>query len=690
MSELPFRSVLEHVGIRRASGRAVAVLGCLALLADFGLPQTTNASETKGVTDAYFVDELYPLFEDAQCRLCHSNHGVASGSRLVFPLETARRDEIRAFGKRLQSFVDRRAPRASLLFRKPTNRLDHAGGERILKASKQEEVLLTWVRYLASLPEGQHGASQESGLRETVRKDKPSAVRRLTHTQYNNTLRDLLGDLTRPASQFPPEDFVHGFRNQSGGQSISLLLAEAYSKAAEKAAHNAFLRGDQQGLLPCQPVSFSDAACRRLFIRRFGRRAFRRPLTELEIDKYEAMFEQRAREQGDFLAGARGVIETMLQSPYFLFRIERGSQGPWYSYEVASRLSYFLWDSMPDDDLLRKAQRGELVTAEQVESTARRMLRDPRARSALEEFLSQWLRFDRLLSAIRDRRLFPNFNSRLTSVMAEETKRLFIHLVWNNINFMELFSADYSFLNSDLAALYGLPAPAKNFDRIEFPADMGRSGVLGHAMFLTLTGKPMDTSPTERGLYIREHFLCQKVPPPPPGVNSTLPPVTDAKPMTNRELLQMHLTNPGCASCHRLIDPIGYGFEQYDTLGRFREKHFLTIFPTRDEQKSKRKTEATKYELPIDPSGEVRGIAVRDGISHARFSSPKELGLILASEPACQKCVVRQVFRYALGRPETETDREAIDQIFHDFRDSQFLFQELIISLVRSKPFLGG
>lgn len=660
----------------------------LTVLANFGIGQTAVGTAGQ-VTDTYFVDQLYPIFKDAQCRQCHSDDGVASGSRLKFPSETAGSAEVRAFGTLLQAFVDRQEPRDSLLFRKPTNRLDHSGGERILKASEQEEVLLAWVRHLATLPEGQGDLLQEPSS-TVVEPGPPSVIRRLTHTQYNNTVRDLLGDLTRPATQFPPEDYVRGFKNQTGGQSMSLLLAEAYSKAAENLAENAFHGGDPQGLLPCEPTQGSEAACRSQFIREFGRRTFRRPLTPSEIEKYEALFEQGVREQGDFLAGARGIVETMLQSPHFLFRVERGRQGPSHSYEIAGRLSYFLWDTMPDDALLRQAERGELTTVEQVEATARRMLRDPRAKLAMEEFLSQWLRFDRLLSAIRDRRLYPDFDSRLTSLMAEETRRLFNHLVWDKDNFMELFSADYSFLNADLAALYELPAPDKDFDRVDFPPEMGRAGILGQPMFLTLTGQTMDTSPTDRGLYIREHFLCQNVPPPPPGTNTTLPPVTDVKQMTNRERLSMHVTNPSCASCHRLIDPIGYGFEQYDTLGRFREKHFLTVFPTRDELLSKRKTEPTKYELPLDPSGEVRGIAVRGGVSHARFSNPKELGVILASEPTCQKCIVRQVFRYALGRPETGADTETIEQVFDDFRDSRFQFQELIIALVRSEPFLGG
>ena len=247
---------------------------------------------------------------------------------------------------------------------------------------------------------------------------------------------------------------------------------------------------------------------------------------------------------------------------------------------------------------------------------------------------------------------------------------------------MELFSADYGFLSSDLARLYGFAAPAEEFAMVEFPSESGRAGVLGQATFLTLTSKPADTSPTERGLFVREHFLCQNVPPPPPGVNSNLPPVTDAKPVTNRERLSVHVSNEACVSCHRLVDPIGFGFENYDAIGRFRAKHLLKIFPTREEQKSKIKTEATEYALEIDSSAMVQGIA------GSEFSTPKELGRILAANATCQKCVVRQLFRYAFGRHETAADRPTIDVLYEDFSKSGFRFRELVVSLVKSEAFL--
>ena len=615
---------------------------------------------------------VYAVFEKAQCRLCHNDNGVASATRLQFPAESADAAEIRAFGLRLRRLVDRSQPDHSLLLDKPTNRVRHTGGERVKRGSEEEKLLRAWVDYLASATE--EGAAAANA----PRKQPKMAAARLTHSQYNHTVRDLLGDQTNPADQFPKEDFVHGFLNQAEAQSISPLQAEAYNRAAEKLARNAFRGGDSQGLVPCAPRGPDDAECRAGFVRAFGRRVFRRPLADNEAARYERLFTMESAAARDFYKGAQLVVEAMLQSPSFLFRTEPGAYG------VASRLSYFLWDTTPDDALLTAAGKGGLDTREQIEKTARRMIADERARASMNEFLAQWLRFDRVRNAIRERKLFPDFNAELVTSMIEETRRLFEHLVWSDRNFMELYTADYSFLSPDLAALYGVPAPKEAFGMVRWPADSGRSGIFGHASILTLTSKPADSSLTERGLFIREHLLCQIVPPPPPGVNTTLPPLTDEKPMTNRQRMAVHMANEACSSCHSLVDPIGYGFEQYDGIGRYREKQIITIYPTLDEIKRKAKLKPTEHQLPIDTTASIKGI------SGSEFHSPKEAARILANDPGCQRCVVKQLFRYALGRPEKEADQPAIDAAAERFRASQFRFQELIIAIVTSGTFLGG
>ncbi len=628
-----------------------------------------------------FTRKLFPVLEKAQCRMCHNDNGVASRTRLQFPPEKAGEEEIQAFGMRLALLVDRQHPEESLLFRKPTNRIQHTGGERIHPGSEEEKILRQWVAYLASLPEDRVAAAI---ARRGTAAEQPAVVRRLTHSQYNQTVADLLGDQTRPADQFPQEDYINGFTNQAAGQSVAPVLEEAYNRSAEKLARNAFRGGDLRQLIPCRPSGASDAACRQRFIREFGRRAFRRPLTPPEMARYEKLFLVDAASSGDFQKGAQLVVEAMLQSPNFLFHLEGGPNGEFPAYRTASRLSYFLWDTMPDETLFHAAEAGELNTPAQIERTARRMLDDPRAQQSMDVFLAQWLRFDRLKNAIRDRRFYPDFSTELVAAMMEETRRLYRHLVWENGSFMELFTANYAYLNNDLANLYGLAAPKAEFERVDFPQDSKRAGVLGEATFLALTSKPAETSPTERGLFVREHFLCQIVPPPPPGVNTTLPPPTDEKPLTNRARLQLHLTNPTCAACHSLVDPIGFGFENYDGIGRYRRQQVITIYPTFDEMKHRIKMAPTEHRLDLDTSAYVRGIP------RSEFGSPRDLGRILANEPACQKCVVKQLFRYAVGRAETPADQPFLDQSLRVFQGSQFRFQSLIISIITSRPFLGG
>jgi hypothetical protein len=293
----------------------------------------------------------------------------------------------------------------------------------------------------------------------------------------------------------------------------------------------------------------------------------------------------------------------------------------------------------------------------------------------MEEFLAQWMRFDGVLSATRDRRRFSDFSTVLSGAMVEETRRLFNHLVWEDKNFMEFFTADYTFVNSDLARLYGLPEPAEEYARVSYPANSGRAGVLGHGSFLVVTSNPSETSPTSRGLFVRNQFLAHEVPAPPAGVNTSLPELTVDAPQTNRQRLAVHLNSESCASCHRLIDPIGLGFEQYNPIGVFEEKMVVR-------SGSRREGTATTVELPLDTSAHIQGL------ENSAFSTPKELGRILADNKSCQKCIVKKLFRYAFGRAETQNDEPVIEKMFARFRDSGFRFQELVVALVTSDLFL--
>jgi hypothetical protein len=255
------------------------------------------------------------------------------------------------------------------------------------------------------------------------------------------------------------------------------------------------------------------------------------------------------------------------------------------------------------------------------------------------------MRFDRILQASKDRRKYPQFTHETAVAMTEEARLFVADLVWNDRNFMDLYTAKYGYADADLAAIYGVQPPANDFDRVPFPADSERAGLLGQALFLAITAKPEDSAPTARGLFVREQFLCQHVPEPPAGVNTNLPPVTEDRPQTNRDRMLEHATNPSCASCHKLIDPIGFGLERFDAIGAKRDTFQLAFPVARDEEGES--SEMRTIELDIDSTGYVAGLP------GSEFSSPSQLGNVLAKSEQCQECVVKQYFRYTLGRMET-------------------------------------
>lgn len=627
-----------------------------------------------------FGSKVYPVLESAGCRGCHVEDGVASGTRLHFPEANASRDRVQAFGITLVALVDKSAPSKSLLLNKPTARIAHTGGERIKPGSPEDKILSDWVRYLATVPDTAVAAAKQKLSGGDAGSQPDQFVRRMTHSQYNNTVRDLLGDYSRPADRFPPEDFVDGFKNQLRTQGMSPLLVDAYSNAAERLAKNAFRAGDINNLVPCKPASATDLKCRDAFIRKFGERAYRRPLTEAEVRRYTTLFSTQARTTGMFLDGARVVLEVMLQSPKFLFLT--GTSG---GYDTATRLSYYLWNSTPDRALLDSAAKGELNTPQGIDKSARRMLEDPRAKESLAEFFNQWLRLDRALNAVKDRRRFPEFSPELAAMSVEETRRLLERVVWEDRNFMEVFTANYGFLTADLARLYNAPAPTSEYQLVSFPPNTPRAGLLGQISFLASTAGPVETSPTARGIFVREQLLCQHIPSPPPGVNTNLPEPTAEKPQTRRQRMMAHVENPTCASCHKLMDPIGFGFEHFDGIGKFREKEVIQVGATAEDEAAGIRSRAGKQmSLDLDASGSVAGLP------NSSFSDPKQLGNILANSQVCQECVVRQVFRYAYGRMETSSDQDTIQKLFAAFKDSGFHFKDLVVSIVKSPVFSEG
>ena len=344
----------------------------------------------------------------------------------------------------------------------------------------------------------------------------------------------------------------------------------------------------------------------------------------------------------DFIKGAQLVIEAMLQSPNFLFRLDETSDPKWKPYVTASRLSYAIWDTMPDAELFAAAARGELATPQGVEKAARRMLDHPRAREALDEFVSQWLRFDRILTASKDRRKFPQF-TRETAVAMTEEARIFVgDLVWNDRNFMELFTANYGYRERRTGAA-STKCRRRRRSSIASPSRPDRSAPACSVRACSSRSRrsPRIRLPPRAACSSASSFSASTCPIRRAGVNTNLPPVTEAKPQTNRDRMSEHATNPSCATCHKLIDPIGFGLEKFDAVGAKRDKFTLQFSAGRGGgEGGGRRAPPKTMDLDIDATGYVAGIP------DSQFSSPSQLGAVLAKSAQCQECMVKQYFRY--------------------------------------------
>ncbi|MDZ4693623.1 MAG: DUF1592 domain-containing protein [Deltaproteobacteria bacterium] len=619
---------------------------------------------------------LAAVFDAGKCIECHSSDGVASDTRLVFPAYESSEERVREFGEWLLELVDTKDSENSRLLRKPTERMKHAGGKRIAPGTADEAALRAWVAMVAANP--REASAILGWVKRPLAETGGRVLRRLTARQYDNTVQALLGDRSGLGRTFPPEDFVDGFQNQHLGQGASPVLIETYNNAAQVLADNAvraITNGDPAHLLPCK-LAEADSACRDRFIAHFGRRAMRRPLF---LDEEQAFVRQFSG-QPDFASGLRIVIESMLQSPSFLYLFD--SSDPRLSqYARASRLSYFLWNTMPDEALFEIAKNGQLKNGDDVERVTRSMLNDPAAVSAIDEFSAQWLRFDRVMGSFKDRRTFRAFNADVARAMTEETRALVRHLVWNNMNFMELFTSRYTFATPELSKIYGLEAPVPGNPRIAYPPDSERTGILGHGSFLVATSKPSETSPTARGLYIRELFLCQTTPPPPPSVNMDLPTFEGDRPLTSRERLAQHLSDPSCASCHRLVDPVGFAFERFDAIGGYGDKMKVVFRPPQkvdDDGKPLPSEPSKTFELEVDTAGSILGV------ENSEFKGPREIGITLSKNDQCQLCVVKQLFRYAMGRKESSSDEAILKQMLSEFKKAKYRFKELLVSVART------
>ena len=490
-------------------------------------------------------------------------------------------------------------------------------------------------------------------------------IRRMNRFEYDNTVRDLLGDTTHPAADFGAEEEALGFNNNAANLVTSSALAEKYLLAAEGIAERA--TQTMSSLLPCDPVAMGEDACAQEFIASFAKRAFRRPVPKEESDMLFGVY-QAGRADADFRTGIEMVIEVALQSPAFLYRVELGvtpAVGAQVvrldAWETATRLSYFLWGSMPDPDLFAAAEAGELTTKEQIAAQARRMLDEPHARDATGDFHQQWLHYDRIASVGKDAALFPGWSPAVGQLMRAETSAFIDHVVFEDEGSLQaLLTAPYSFMNKDLAAFYGIVGVAGSaFERVELDPTQ-RAGILTTGTLLTINAHSNQTSPVHRGKLVRERFFCATMPPPPNDVKIVVPEPTAGS--TARERFAEHSSNIACAGCHELMDGIGFGFENYDAVGRYRTEE--------DGQ-------------TIDATGSIAKSDVDGDFDGAVAMSKK-----LAASHQVERCYATQWFRYAYGRGEGADDKCTLTALGDQFAATGGDIKELIVALTQTDAFL--
>jgi hypothetical protein len=493
-------------------------------------------------------------------------------------------------------------------------------------------------------------------------------LRRLTRFEYQNAVADLFGTELRVTELLPRDELALGFDNQTGTLSFTDLHVEGYLTGALDVAQA--VRADRTPLDAVSGCTEASDACARTLVERLGERVLRRPVTPAESERLLGFFASDYSSEG-FAAGGAQLVTALLQSPEFLHRFERAPApedaestlaSPWV---LSSRLSFLLWGSVPDEALLTASREGRLASAADVEREARRLLSDPRARRGVEHFYRQWLRLTDFKDVEKDTARFRIWSPALRADLEEETRLFLRSVLWEgDARLSTLFTARYSFTNARLADFYGLPLgdpDRTELTRSPFPSGTERAGILTHGSILATQAKANQTDPIHRGKFVREQLFCQIPEPPPPDLVVSPPRLDPHK--TTRERFTEHRSDPKCAGCHELLDPVGLIFEHYDAVGQYR---------------------ATEENLPVDASGYLVDTDIEGEVNGAL-----ELAQKLARSSDVRRCVVRQWFRYAFSRSESPEDACTLDALDQSFASTGGNLRELLVSITQTAPFLS-
>lgn len=537
----------------------------------------------------------------------------------------------------------------------------------LLASSLSLGALLAACNGVIGALEGQDGQGGESSAVCTG-DPGPSPIRRLTRFEYDNTVRDLLGDTSHPARSFPAEEEAFGFSNNAVVLGVTPVLAEQYLVAAESLSKKAV--ANLPALFDCNVGTLgkgSEAGCAERFVAEIGQKAFRRPLDAGETADYLAIYTDARANAGSYEDGLRAVLSAFLQSPSFLYRVETGDPASAQNgrlgltqYETASRLSYLLWGSMPDDELFTAAAAGRLGTDAEIEAQARRMVKDPKTETMVLEFHEEWLALAKLDVVSKTAATYPEWSSDVQKDLGTETQLFLKEAFFRDGTIDALLTAPYTFVNARLANLYGLPAPAADgFVKVSLDPSQ-RLGLLTQGSLMSIYAKSNQGSPIHRGKFVRERLLCDQIAPPPPDVMAKAPEVMPG--VSERERFSQHTVDARCAHCHQLMDPIGFGFGHYDGIGRYR---------------------AQDGSKPVDATGEI----VLGDDANGKFDGVPQLAKRLASSKRVRDCVVTQWFRFGYGRVETPADQCTIERLKTKLEGAKGDMRELLVQLALTDAF---
>jgi len=496
--------------------------------------------------------------------------------------------------------------------------------------------------------------------------DKP-LIRRLTESQYRATIADVFGPDIPVVARFEKGLRIEGLIQVGTSESgISPFSIEQYDAAANSIASAVLSAERRAHSLPCQPQAADrfDRDCAEAFVQHYGTRLFRRPLEAGELQRYVADARAGFSQLGDFYAGLEIALVGLLMSPEFLLRIERAepAKGPYAeldAYSKATRIAYFLTNSTPDDELIRAAAAGELDSRRGLARQVDRLIASPQFEAGLRAFFWDMLGFDKFETLAKDPMVYPAFTPDVLRDAQEQTMRTIVAtLLRESGDYRDLFTTRRADLTRALGVVYKVPVATRNgWEETEFAPDSHRAGIQSHIAFLALHSHPGRSSPTLRGMAIRETFLCQEVPAAPANVNFSVVQESNEEHPTARDRLTLHRTEPGCAGCHKIMDPIGLTLENFDGAGRFR---------------------TSENGVRIDTSGDLDGRA---------FDDVDGVATALREHPETPHCLVERLYRYAVGRDTTFEERPYMDYLYRVFEREGYRVTALMRAIALSRNF---